>query len=61
MANQYYQNQKERLLKEACERYQKTFWRKIQEAKKGSRQVSKSSWRTKAETTSVYKKKLFNT
>ena len=43
MANQYYQNQKERLLKEARERYQKTFSRKIQEAKKGSRQVSKSS------------------
>ena len=54
----YYQKQKEKLWKEARENYQSFSG---EEKDKRRRQISKSSQITKAETTWVYEKELFNT
>ena len=58
----YSQKHKERLQREASEKKTKSFWRrKRQKAKNVPRKISKSSWGTKAETTWLYEKLLFNT
>ena len=61
MVNKYYQKYKERLWNQAHERYQNlSEGKKRQKTKKGPRQISKSFWRTKAETTWIYEKILFS-
>ena len=42
MTNKYYKKYKEKLRKEACERYQNLSEEERQNAKKGSRQILKS-------------------
>ena len=62
MTTNYYQKYKERIPKEARERYQNLSEKeKDKRQKEGWRQISNSYWKTKAETTWVYEKTLFST
>ena len=62
MTTNYYQKYKERIPKEARERYENlSEEEKDKRQKEGWRQISNSYWKTKAETTSVYEKILFST
>ena len=60
MTNKYYQKHKEKLRKEARERYQNLSEEERQKAKKGSRQILKCLWRGKRRKHQYYREHITN-
>ena len=60
MTNKYYQKHKEKLRKEARERYQHLSEEERQKAKKGLRQILKCLWRAKSKKHQYYREHITN-